>query len=283
MKFSDFKDSEEAAKPHYLLIGNPVSHSVSPLMHNTALDHYGLAATYHAVEVHESDLNSLIAHLNKSQFLGANITIPHKLTFLNVVDELSAEANEIGAVNTIVKIDGKLIGHNTDSYGFQVPLDDYEDDMEPERAIIFGTGGATKAILYSLQAMGFEEIVMVSRKPETIQPQNGVNLCSYDSWIEFAEDANLIINATPLGMTPNTGTSPVDESFADLLNGKICYDIVYNPRKTKFLRQAEQNGGYIIGGLDMLIHQGANAFKLWTGKEFPIGLIKMKLDELFPN
>lgn len=283
MKFSDFKNSEEAAKPHYLLIGNPVGHSVSPLMHNTALQHHGIDAKYYAVEVQENDLSSLVSHLNSEQFLGANITIPHKLTFLEVVDGLSEEAEHIGAVNTLVKKDGRLLGHNTDSYGFMVPLEEFEGDLESERAIIFGTGGATKAIIYSLQLMGFEEILMVSRKPETLQPQNGVTLCSYDSWIEYAEEANLIINATPLGMLPNIETSPVDEGYADLLNGKVCYDIVYNPRETRFLSQAEQNGGIPVGGLDMLIYQGARAFKLWTGKEFPIGLVKMKLDELFPN
>lgn len=283
MKFSDFKDSEAAAKPHYLLIGNPVSHSVSPLMHNTALNYYGIEAKYHAVEVQESDLSSLMSHLNKNQLLGANITIPHKLTFLDVVDELSDEADEIGAVNTIVKTGEKLIGHNTDSYGFLVPLEEFKEDMNPERAIIFGTGGATKAIVYSLRTMGFEEIVMVSRRPETLQPQKGVTLCSYDSWIEYADEVNLIVNATPLGMTPDIDTSPVDNSLTDLLNGKVCYDIVYNPRKTKFLAQADENGGVTVGGLDMLIYQGAKAFKLWTRKEFPIGLVKMKLDELFPN
>ena len=281
MTFSEFLESDQSKHPHYLLIGNPVTHSISPLMHNTALEHYNIDAQYIAVSVSLKDVASLAAHFNSEMFLGANITIPHKQTFLEVVDELSDTASEIGAINTLIKKDGKLIGENTDAYGFMFPMEELELEPDPDRAIIFGVGGATKAIVYALQEYGFQEICMVSRNPDRIDPQDGIIACSYDSWQDYADDATLIVNATPLGMSPNVEASPVNDEEVELLIGKLCYDIVYNPRETKFLRQANTVQAELLGGLDMLIHQGAKSFKLWTGKEFPVGLVKMKLDELF--
>ena len=141
MTFSQFKVSPKSNSPHYLLIGNPVSHSVSPLMHNTALKHYEIEVEYHAVAVSMSDIPSLLAHFNNDNFLGANITIPHKENFFDAVDELTVEAKDIGAINTIIKRDGKLIGHNTDAYGFKVPLDDYKEELKSPIADLKNLGG----------------------------------------------------------------------------------------------------------------------------------------------
>ncbi|HET8864891.1 MAG TPA: shikimate dehydrogenase [Gracilimonas sp.] len=283
MEFSKFLQSESSRMPHYLLIGSPISHSVSPLMHNTALEHYRLKAEYHAVSVRNSEISSLIAHLNKLEFLGANVTIPYKETLFDAMDTLGVEAAQIGAINTIVKRDGKIVGENTDAHGFKVPVEEYEDELAGERAVIFGTGGATKAISFALYEMGIDEIILVSRRPGQYDPSEEVIMCNYDNWHAYAEDAAIIINATPLGMVPNIDASPVKEDETHTLEGKICYDVVYNPRETKFLKQAKESGGIPIEGLDMLIHQGARSFKLWTGYEFPLGLIKMKLDDVFPN
>jgi shikimate dehydrogenase len=251
-------------------------------MHNTALQHHGLNASYHAVSLRQSELTSFIAHINRLEFLGANITIPYKETFYDAMDTLGMEAAQIGAINTIVKRDGKIIGENTDEYGFRVPIQEHEEELSGERALIFGTGGATKAICYALREMEIEEIVMVSRRPGNYDTPKAVVMCNYDNWTAYGEDATIIINATPLGMVPNTEASPVNDSEVEILKGKICYDVVYNPRETKFLQQAKSVGAIKIGGLDMLIYQGAKAFKLWTGQEFPLGLIKMKLDDIFP-
>lgn len=281
MNFQQFLKSEESKKPHYLLIGNPVSHSVSPIMHNTALEHYGIEAKYHAIQVRQEDMTSLISHFNKDAFLGANITIPYKQTFLEVVDSISEQAKEISAINTIRKEETILHGDNTDSYGFTVPILELEEEIDKERAIIFGTGGATKAIVYALNDLGFEEVIMVSRRPQLVDSVPGTIIIDYDQWTDFAEESSLIINATPLGMIPNVHTSPVKDSEVSFLAHKVCYDIVYNPQQTMFLNQALEASAKPIGGLDMLIHQGAKSFKLWTGREFPIGLIKMKLDHVF--
>lgn len=283
MDFSKFLKSESSRKPHYLLIGSPISHSVSPLMHNTALEHHGLKAEYHAVAVRQSEISTLIAHFNRLEFLGANITIPYKQTLFDAMDTLGMEAAQIGAINTIVKRDGKIIGENTDEYGFRVPLEEYEEELAGERALIFGTGGATKAICYALRKLGIEEIVMVSRRPGQYDASSDIQMCGYDNWSAYGEEAAIIINATPLGMQPNTEASPVQQDEVEVLSGKICYDAVYNPRETTFLKQAKSVDGIPLGGLDMLIYQAAKSFKMWTGHEFPLGLIKMKLDEVFPN
>ncbi|MBO6793282.1 MAG: shikimate dehydrogenase [Balneolaceae bacterium] len=282
MTFSKFLESEASEKPHFLLIGNPVSHSVSPLMHNTALKHHQMEAIYTAVQVDMSEIPSLSAHFNSPLFLGANITIPFKVELLQVVDELTSEAEAIGAINTIIKGNGKLIGHNTDAYGFVQPLHDINLEVfDTDRALIFGTGGATKAIIYALNDLGFEEVCLVSREPKRMDHQQDTLYCSYDTWFDYADEASLIVNATPLGMYPNIDSSPVKDDQIEFLAEKICYDIVYNPLETKFIRQAKRANGLPIGGLDMLIHQGAESFYKWTGKRFPVGLIKMKLDEHF--
>ncbi len=282
MKFAQFLHSSESSKPHFLLIGNPVSHSVSPLMHNIALQHHKIDANYHAVQIEQGELPTLIAHFNKPNFLGANITIPYKIDLMDAVDVLTPEAVEIAAINTIIKKEDKLIGHNTDAYGFKQALLEIEEPyFDTERALIFGTGGATHAIIFALNDFGFDEVCMVSREPNRLEHKHNVVLCSYENWFDYAEEASLIINATPLGMYPNVESSPVNDGQIDYLSGKICYDIVYNPVETKFLRQAKQAHGITIGGLDMLIHQGAESFYRWTGKRFPVGLIKIKLDEYF--
>lgn len=284
MKFSDFIQSDLSKLSHYLLLGNPVIQSLSPEMHNLALKHNKLGGEYYAVSVTARDLNMAIAHFTNDAFLGANVTIPHKELFLDVVDELTEEAAAIGAMNTIIKQDNKLIGHNTDAYGFMKPIEEYYDELAGEKVVIFGSGGATKAIVYALRKAGVAELILVSRRPEMHKDSNEGDIvrCSYANWTAYAEDAAMIVNATPLGMTPNEDRSPVDEQDEAILEGKICYDIVYNPRTTKFMKQASNNGGIAIGGLGMLIHQGAASFKHWTGLEFPINKIEQQLDVILP-
>lgn len=281
MTFNEFKNSELSNQPHFLLFGKPVSHSVSPMMHTIAIKHHLLDVAYYAVEASESDISQIAAHLNKVTFLGANITIPFKRTFIELVDELSQTAREIGVINTIIKKNDSIVGENTDSYGFRKPLENLDSEINPDRAIIFGYGGATNAIIHSLNNLGFEEICIVSRNPNRLKERSNTITCSYDDWQYYAEQASLIINATPLGMTPNIDSSPVHDDEIELLADRLCYDIVYNPRETKFLKQAKSVNGITIGGLDMLIHQGDESFFRWTGKRFPIGLVKIKLDEYF--
>jgi len=279
--FTEFLNSDASRSPHFLLLGNPVSHSLSPIMHNTAARHHGIDIRYYAVTLEQPELTRLPAHLNSESFQGANVTIPYKQVIMDFVDELDEAAREIGAVNTIVKNDYRLKGHNTDAYGFSVPLEPYSGQLEGGKALVFGTGGASRAIVYALQHLGINEIILISRNPGQVKMDVGtdVQIRGYEAWKDLAFDAVLLVNATPLGMSPRTETCPVRETEKQFLSGKICYDIVYNPVKTKFLTMAEQVGCTTLDGIEMLIHQGSRAFELWTGKSFPLDKVRNKVDE----
>lgn len=282
MTFNAFLDSEFSKKPHLLLLGNPVSHSYSPLMHNAAAKYYDLDISYHAVKLESQELNSIATHFNNEAFIGANVTIPYKLILKDYMDELDADANHIGAINTIAKARGRLCGYNSDVHGFGVPLELYRDNLEGGRAVIFGTGGATRAIIQSLRNFYVEDIILVSRNPSQkrgLLDEQDVHIESYDSWVAFAEDANIIINATPLGMEPHEEGCPVRVGEQDVLSEKICYDIVYKPLETTFLKYARQAGARTISGLEMLLHQGSKSFEIWTGKSFPVDVIRKELHD----
>lgn len=281
--FREFCNLAISKKPHLFVIGHPISHSLSPLMHSTAIREYDLDLNYIAINLLPSEISSFISWCNRDEFLGCNITIPYKETLFEMVDELDHHAERIGAINTLYKQDGRLFGSNTDQFGFSKPLLSILDEYNSNRAIIFGTGGASKAVKTALEDFGFEEVVFVSRRPnkEINSEYAKVFVVDYTQWQEFADEADLFINTTPLGMHPNMALSPVNEQDADLLEEKICYDLVYNPLKTKFLTLAENREAQVIHGLDMLIYQGSRSFEIWTGKPFPVDEVRSSLMEYF--
>ena len=287
MTLSEFKKSDKSKTPFYTLLGYPIDHSWSPLMHNIALKYYNMDARYVAISVPNHELNDLASFLNDDHFLGANITIPYKEMLMDYLDMIDPSARKIGAINTIVKNDFQLKGANTDYIGFQAPLQEYEYELDGSSVVVFGSGGASRAIVIALQDMGVARIYLVSRSPSTKSSywgnKEGVELVSYNNWTSFLDDTFLIVNATPLGMHPNVDQSPVRYSERSFLKDRICYDIVYNPIETKFLKQAKEVGAQTINGLDMLIQQGSESFKLWTGKPFPIDKIRKKLHERIKN
>lgn len=286
MNLTEFEQSPESDKPHYILFGNPVEHSWSPLMHNTALQYYEMDATYHALDLRNNELVELASYLNNDAFLGANITIPYKQVIADYVDHIDQKARKIGAINTLIKTDYCIEGYNTDYEGFLSPLRDYKDDFFGSNAIVFGTGGASKAIMVALVELGIEEIFMVSRTPDKVNSFEAfeqTRVISYYEWTSILDDVSIIVNTTPLGMHPKTDESPVRESEIQFLQDRICYDIVYNPLKTKFLKQAEQMGTTTINGLEMLIQQASRSFELWTGYTFPTQIIRTTLDERLNN
>lgn len=280
LSFKDFKTSAITINPLYAVVGHPVSHSLSPVMHQIALDHYGIEAKYIALDLPQTQLREFIPWCNHDNFLGCNITIPHKEAFNEIVDEIDSFAQEVGVVNTLVKKDYKLIGYNTDVFGFLEPLKPYLDDFEFSRAIIFGTGGASKAVKIGLESQGVEELIFVSRRPNQKRIESDhseIRILDYNQWQAFAEDSNLFINTTPVGMYPKTNNTFLRNGEAEFFEDKICYDLIYNPLETTFLKQAEKHGAVTINGLDMLIHQGSKSFELWTGHTFPVEKIRNKL------
>lgn len=274
--FRDLEKSNLANEPHFLVVGNPISHSLSPLMHQFGLDHYGIQASYHALKLKQHEISSFIAWMNRDQFLGCNVTIPFKEQFISLLDESDETVAETGAVNTITKSGSTLKGFNTDVDGFLKPLWKYEEILHGSRAVVFGTGGASKAVLSGLRRIDVGEVVFVTRNPGTHNQSNRfaeddipILYIGYDQVEAYAEPAALIVNSTPLGMMPNTETSPTDRMESGLLADKICYDLVYNPLETRFLSAARSEGAIIINGLEMFIAQGDEAFRLWTGKSLP--------------
>jgi len=273
----EFKKSKFSNQKHYFVVGYPIRHSLSPKMHQLALDYHSIDATYHALNLLSHEVSEFTSWVNRDAFLGCNITIPYKEQLAAIADQLDDFAVRTGVINTIAKTDTELIGHNTDIHGFLAPLTQYSDLIEGGRAIVFGTGGASKAVKVALENIGIEEIIFVSRNPYDTQQKSEytwIKTVGYSEWQAFAEEACLFVNTTPLGMSPNSDSSPVLDQDSDLLSGKVCYDLVYNPLQTKFLKQAEDSGSVVIEGLDMLIHQGNRSFEIWTGKSFPFDEVK---------
>lgn len=276
--FRDFISSETSEKPHYLVIGHPIGHTLSPPMHRAALRHHQLEGDYFAIDLLPQELTDFISWTGKPAFRGANITIPYKRELLTLVDRLDPSAQAVGALNTLVRDREEIVGYNTDVDGFRYPLEPYRDQLKGESVIVFGTGGASLAVERALEQLQVEQIVKVSRHPERFESSNGL-LCNYNNWQDLAEESVMLVNTTPLGMAPDLPGSPVKDHEASLLTGKICYDLIYNPLKTRFLAQAEEAGAVTIGGLEMFIGQGNRAFELWTGHTFPMDIVYPLLQE----
>jgi shikimate dehydrogenase len=267
------------------LIGYPLLHSLSPLIHKTALDYCNLQGNYSLFPITPNDINGLNNLLNRvrsSELLGLNVTIPHKQIVLPLLDELTQTAKTIGAVNTISMQNGKLIGDNTDAAGFLADLrkilpEMIWDNKGNNNALVFGGGGSARAIIYALVNEGWN-VTFATRRPQnaqTFSPQfssqdsNLSNIALQADTIRSLKfHLHLIINTTPLGMLPDIETSPwpMDLAFPP---GAVIYDLVYNPRQTKFVLDARAAGLHAITGLGMLVEQAALAFEHWTGKVAP--------------
>lgn len=288
ISFDKFKKSSNSQEPHYLVVGHPLGHTLSPLMHTAALKHHNIKATYSAVDIRADELTGFIAWMNNENFKGCNITIPYKEQLFSAVDQHDASVRGINAINTISKSDSEetLIGSNTDIYGFSQSLKEYEDLIEGTRAIVFGTGGASKAVLIALEDLGVEEIVMVSRNPARLKkPISSLvyHIVDYNQWQAFADEASIFVNTTPLGMGDFRTKSIIDETDISLVENRICYDLVYNPEKTTLLKIAEKAGATTMNGLDMLIQQGSRSFEIWTGRKFPVTEIRELLSTHLRN
>jgi shikimate dehydrogenase len=265
---TEFLAGEQVRSPFATVLGNPISHSLSPMIHNAALKKVEFDAKYHAVCVgpQEHDLlPSLFGHTN---FVGSNVTLPLKSKVIEYLDVPETDVILTGACNTVWVKKGKIHGANTDINGFLSPLIPHSADIRGSSAIVFGTGGASKAVIFALQKLMVSQIVVVSRSPQAQAGKNIVYSC-YEDWPKFVADTKILVNCTPLGMYPNTDQSPIGKDFDHLLKDKICYDIVYRPIETHFLSQAKRNGGIPINGTAMFLGQAADAFTRFTGKDFP--------------
>ncbi len=262
------------------LLGYPLGHSISPAMQNAALRACDIRATrYVKNPMPPEKMREMILALRAPHCIGANVTVPHKQTILSHLDELSELAREIGAVNTIIKRDGKLVGDNTDAYGFLQALRVRRINPAGARVSILGAGGAAAAAAYALAQADAGEIILLNRTlARSVELADRLNKkfpylgLAINDWDALAQ-SQLIINATSVGMSPRVDESPAPKHFV-FPKHAIVFDLVYNPPATKFLRDAKQNGARVIGGLEMLIYQGARSFELWTGQRAPIRVMR---------
>lgn len=252
------------------VIGFPVHHSKSPVIHNYWLKKYGVQAQYDAFEVKPEELEKFILSLKEKGFAGINVTVPHKVAVMKLMDELSDAAKKAGAVNTvIVGKDGTLFGHNTDGLGFLANIQEKKKDFDIKQkpVVILGTGGAARGVCAALVLAGVPEIRLVYRtreKAEKLAASVGGNfrLIEWSKKETVLNDAGLLANATTLGMN---GFDPLEIDLSGLDASAIVADLVYSPLKTALLKQAEEKGYITADGLGMLLHQACPAFQAWFG------------------
>jgi len=264
------------------VIGDPIEHTMSPVMHNAAFKEMGMDYVYVAFQVKKEGLGEAIRGMRGLNIRGLNVTIPHKVAIIPLLDRLDHLAELIGAVNTVVNDNGVLTGYNTDAEGFLQAL--LERGIEPrgKNVVILGAGGASRAISFILAERGSSLVILnrtldkarecASRIGEVFQKE--VKALGFDSenLAKALTEADILVNTTSVGMYPDTDETPVN---SDLLRpGLIVVDIVYNPIKTRLLEETEAAGARTISGIDMFVWQGALAFEKWTGLKAPVELMK---------
>jgi len=275
------------------IIGNPVEHSLSPLMQNSAIATMGINAVYIPFNVKPQFLKNAINSIIPLNIKGLNVTVPHKTEVMKYLDRSTDVASAVGAVNTIINDNGALAGDNTDVYGFEMCLEK-DGDMEifPERISILGAGGAARGVAYACSIRDeVREVIIINRtfsKAEKLVEE--LSHVTGKTFIPMPADketlkrmlpvSGLVVNTTSVGMHPDIDSSPVPDPdvFHD---GQIVCDIIYNPLETKFLREASSRGARTVGGLAMLAYQGVRSLSLWTGKDAPVNVMLNVLKEKF--
>lgn len=271
------------------VIGDPGKKSLSPAFQQAALDHLRLDIVYEAWPTPPEGLGLRVKGLRAPAVLGANVTIPHKEAILPMMDELDDLVRRVGAVNTVVNRDGRLYAYNTDVAGFLRALREAGQlDPAGRRAVIAGAGGAARAVVAALVQAGAARVTVINRTSsratklvEDMRPLAGHTDLqalpdAYISWVSAAVGADLLVNCTSVGSDSSAATEPASEEVdspvpADVIrSGAVVYDLVYRPAETPLMAAARQRGARVLGGLPMLIYQGAESFRLWTGREAPV-------------
>jgi shikimate dehydrogenase len=261
------------------IIGWPVKHSISPAMHNAAFAALGLDWAYVPLPAYPDHLGEAVRGLRALGFAGANVTVPHKQAVLTYLDDTSHAAQVIGAVNTIAVRDGLLYGDNTDAAGFVASLRDAGFDPAGTYCALLGAGGAARAVAHALAEAGALQVSIYNRSfsrarnlcqdMAKFHPDVRFEPASLSDLLAIGDDVDLLVNATSLGMWPDTEVSPWPRELPIPGQLTVC-DLVYNPQETFFLTQARAVGAETVDGLGTLVHQGAAAFELWTGRLAPL-------------
>lgn len=275
------------------IIGHPIAHSWSPMIHGTAFKITKENYFYFAFDVLPKNLHEAMKGMQALGIVGANVTVPHKEAVMEFLDEISADARLVGAVNTIYVQNDSLVGHNTDVDGAVAALKPYRDQIADQNVTIFGAGGGARAVVYSLIAyFRPAQISVINRdtsRAELLkkffadsQNYRSIRVVELHSMDEgsVVESSRLVVNATQVGMSPAITENIMVQDNRDY-DGKIFFDLVYNPVQTSFLKLAKKKNAITISGLEMLYQQAAKAFELWTGVTMPLEKVRAKLDKKF--
>ena len=244
----------------YIVIGNPIEHSLSPKLHNHWIKKNNIDAVYDKKLLNENDIESIIYQVKKGEIDGANVTVPFKKLVIPFLDELSAEANESQSVNTIYKENNKVIGHNTDIAGFELGLKYFKYDVKDKKVFILGAGGVVSSIILALKKMGTSKIIISNRTKQKAEDLKKIfsdlELINWGETPEF----HMIVNATSIGLKEY---DEIKLNYTNIGSNKFFYDIIYNPKQTNFLKKAKKLGNQTENGKMMFIYQAHQAFTIW--------------------
>ncbi len=274
------------------VLGYPIAHSVSPALHQAALDALRLEGRYEAWAVRPADLAGAVQRLRDEGYTGASVTVPHKEAVVPLVDSLAPSAAVVAAVNTLVRDDGRLVGHNTDGLGFLRSLRE-EAGWNPmgRTALLLGAGGVARGVAAALLQAGVARVTIANRHPQRASrlveevlsraPDAGIGAVGLrpEELEVLMGQTDLLVNCTTVGMRhgPAAGDLPLPARL--LVPGLLVADLVYNPQETPLLQAARERGLRVLGGLGMLVYQGAAAFHLWTGREAPVGAMRRAAEQ----
>jgi shikimate dehydrogenase len=268
------------------IIGYPLHHTLSPLMHNSVFKKYRMNWEYTAFETKPEEVGRFFKKMRADGLRGINVTVPHKHHAMKFLDKIDKAAKTVGAVNTVVNARGKFTGYNTDFIGFAVTLKKNNIRLKNKTVVMFGSGGAAHAVAYEINSQKPREFHIVNIDiPMSERLCEKLRLKNYKIWKlkpnrmldEIIAKADFIINTTSVGMDKKS----TPYKIAKIKKRTPVYDIIYNPAMTPFLKRAKKLGARVINGLDMLIYQGMEAFKLWTGRKSDYGVIKRTLNKYF--
>lgn len=249
----------------YAVIGDPVSHSLSPVMHQVNFKSLNMEDTYEALHIPTQDFHDIRHIIEDNHINGFNVTIPHKERIIPYLDEINDQAKAVGAVNTVKIINNKWIGYNTDGIGYVMGLKQVYPDLENAYVLILGAGGASKGIANELSKIVQPKLTIANRTMSRFETWDmDINAISLEQSEQYLDEFDIIINTTSAGLNNN---DDIVISLDNLSSSTLVSDIIYIPYKTKLLKEAELKGNVIHNGLDMFINQGAESFKIWTGKQ----------------
>jgi shikimate dehydrogenase len=248
----------------FLVIGNPIEHSLSPKLHNYWIKNNGIDAVYEKIKLDEDELENIVLQIKQKKIYGANITVPFKKAIIPFLDELTTEADSTQSVNTLFLKDNKVIGHNTDIIGFETSIKNFKFNIFNKEVFILGAGGVVPSIIFALNKMKVSKIIISNRTRE--KAENLKKLFKNIEIIDWGEVPNfdMIINATSIGLKKG---DHITLDFSLISKNSLFYDVIYNPKETNFLKTGKKIGNLTLNGKLMFIYQALSAFNIWHGIE----------------